>query len=111
MKLFTKEILAKLPAIGSTDEMKPEDIKVPLKLFGGGACSWFITEYNPETKEAYGFVTLGDPLCAELGYISIAELEEIKFPPFGLPIERDAHFGYEHSLKEVMDTIQAGGHI
>ena len=111
MKLFTKEILVKLPPIGSTGEMEPEDIKVPLKLFGGGACSWYITEYNPETKEAFGFVTLGDPQMAELGYISIAELEEIKFPPFNLGIERDMHFGYEHTLKEVMDTVKAGGHI
>jgi len=111
MKLFTKEILAKLPAIGTTSEMGMEEIKVPLKLFGGGACSWYIFEYDPEAKEAFGFVTLGDPQMAEIGYISIAELEAIKFPPFGLPIERDLHFGFEHTLKEVFDTVKAGGHI
>lgn len=111
MKLFTKEILSKLPAIGSTSEMEAENIKVPLKLFGGAASSWYITEYDPKTKEAYGFVNLGDPMMAEEGYISIAEVEAIKFPPFGLSVERDMHFGYEHTLKEVIDTVKAGGHI
>jgi len=110
MKLFTKEILAKLPPIGSTSEMEAKDIKVPLKLFGGGACSWYITEYDPDTKEAFGFVNLGDPVCAELGYISITELEAIKFPPFGLSIERDMHFG-DHTLEEVMNTVKTGGHL
>jgi hypothetical protein len=60
-----------------------------LKLFGGGACTWLVSEMNPEyPDELFGLCDpgLGYP---ELGYLSFAELAGIRFPPFGLGIERD----------------------
>ena len=111
MKLITKEILSKLPPLYTNSEKSMEEIKVPLKLFNpAGAGTWYITEYDPEEKLAFGFVNLGDPEMAELGYVSILELENYR-GPFGLGIERDMHFGYEHTLKEVFDTVKSGGHI
>lgn len=111
MKLFTKEILNKLPTIGSTSEKSMEEVKVPLKLFNpAGAGTWYITEYDPEEKLAFGFANLGDPEMAELGYVSIEELESLRLP-FGLGIERDMHFGFKHTLKEVYDTVKGGGHL
>ena len=111
MKLFTKEILNKLPKIGETGELEAKDVKVPLKLFNpAGAGTWYITEYDPEEKLAFGFVNLGDPEMAELGYVSIQELEELKLP-FGLGVERDMWFGFDHTLEEVMNTVKQGGHI
>ena len=111
MKLFTKEILNKLPPLYTNSEKSMEETKVILKLFNPcGAGTWYITEYDPEEKLAFGFANLGDSECAELGYVSIQELEDFR-GPLGLGIERDMHFGYEHTLKEVFDTIKAGGHI
>ena len=111
MKLITKEILSKLPPLYTNSEKSMEEIKVPLKLFNpAGAGTWYITEYDPEEKLAFGFVNLGDPEMAELGYVSILELGNYR-GPFGLGIERDMHFGYEHTLKEVFDTVKSGGHI
>lgn len=37
---------------------------------------WLITEYNEETKEAFGFAQIHEG-CGELGYIYIPELEEV----------------------------------
>lgn len=104
MKLITKEIAKKLPRIGETGHLEAKDVKVPLKLFnpcGGG--TWYITEYNEDEGLAFGYVTLGDPTMAELGYIDMNDLMSAKFPPFGLGIERDMHFG-DHTLEEVMNS-------
>ena len=50
----------------------------------------------------FGYVNLIGKDCAELGYFSLDELESFK-GRFGLGIERDLHFGMEHTLQEVMD--------
>ncbi len=111
MNLLTKEILKRLPKIGETSELSMEDVKVPLKLFNPcGVGTWYITEYDPEEKLAFGFANLGDPVMAELGYISLEELEALRLP-LGMKIERDIHFGFNHTLKEVVDTVKSGGRI
>ncbi len=66
-----------------------------------GAATWYATEYDPETGNFFGYVDLGDRRFAELGYFSLEELESIKLPG-GLGIERDIHFGYDHTLADVM---------
>lgn len=89
MKLITKQLEKRFLTIGNQSES--EDPIIITKLFNpSGSGTWYLSEYNPETNIAFGFVTgLG---CNEWGYISITELQSIKFPPFGLPIERDMWF-------------------
>ena len=88
-KLVTAEIAKKLPPLYAQDGV--EDPIVYLKLFNPvGAGTWYVTEYDGEDT-FFGYVDLGDPFCAELGYISKSELEGAKLP-FGMSIERDAHF-------------------
>lgn len=102
MKLLTKEILKAFEKQGDTDNKKPEDIKIIAKFFyPRGAATWFATEYDPETRCFFGYVTLGDPENAELGPFSLEELESFR-DNWGLKIERDLYFG-EHTLREVMD--------
>ena len=98
MKLLTKEVLKKLPNIGDNEKNNREHI-AHVKLFGGSCFSWFISEYNPDTKMCFGWV---QGLENELGFFSLIELESIKFPPFGLPIERDMWFE-STPLKELMN--------
>ena len=50
-----------------------------------GIGTWYLTEYDPKTRIAYGLCILQD---AELGYVSMQELVEYR-GQFGLPIERD----------------------
>ena len=58
-----------------------------VKIFAPGSWTWFVTEYCPETRVCFGLV-VGH--CAELGYFSLAELEEVRSSGIGL--ERDLHF-------------------
>lgn len=99
-KWITKEIAKKLPALGEMEAFPAEQVPVVLKLFNPtGAGSWFITEANLETGEAFGFVDLQIPGCTELGYIDLNELRAFR-GRFGLPIERDE--GFKATLAEVM---------
>ncbi len=100
MKIFTKEILKKLPQLYANEEKSPEEIKVPLKLFNpSGVGTWYITEYNPETGIAFGWCDLG---YSELGYVDLNELLSIRFKPFGLKVERDLYWDSNTTLAEVM---------
>lgn len=87
--LITKT--AKVPALYATENDK--DPLVRIKLFTPWTgWTWLITEYDPADKLAFGFAyNAQDPDGAELGYISIAELESIR-GPLGLRIERDIHW-------------------
>jgi hypothetical protein len=87
MKLMTKEILSKIPALYS-QENNPDPI-VHVKFFTPWSnWTWYATEYNPETRMCFGLVVGMD---REMGYFYMGELEGIK-GPFGLFIERDIHF-------------------
>lgn len=101
MKLVTKAIEKTLPAIGSTSEKDNTQIAVPLKLFNPtGSGTWYITEYDPATGEAFGYVTgMGGD---ELGYISIPELASVTLH-WGLGIERDLHWDPKTTLADVMN--------
>ena len=110
MMLFTKDILKKIPTLDASSTLGIDDQKVWVKLFNPtGGQTWYITAYTPAEKMAFGFVNLGDAEMAELGYISMDEIEKFR-GRFGLPIERDR--GFEPMpLRQVMDTIKNGGHI
>jgi len=90
MKLLTKEIEKKIPALYA-QENKGEEAIVHVKFFNPcGAATWFLTEYDPEQRMFFGLCDLfGDG--GELGYVSLDELESIRLP-FGLGIERDIHW-------------------
>lgn len=88
MKLLTKALAKKIPAIYAQDG-KGMEATAFVKLFTPWAnWTWYITEFNPETGECFGLV---DGLERELGYFNLAELEAIR-GPFGLKIERDQWF-------------------
>lgn len=105
MKILTAAILKALPAIGTTSNMRAEAIKVPLKVFNpGGSQSWFITEYDPKSGEAFGYVTgMGND---ELGYIDMNELLTVR-GHFGLPMERDSSWDPKTTLAAVMSGVKS----
>lgn len=46
-----------------------------------GGCDWLVTEYDPGDELAFGWACLnGDRQNAELGYVSLLELEEVRVP-------------------------------
>jgi hypothetical protein len=67
-------VITNMPNPGETDGMGDQAL-VHLHYFYGG-CDWWLTEKDntDEQHQAFGFVNLGDPDNAELGYISLPEL-------------------------------------
>jgi len=89
---------------------KGADLKPVVKLFGGSACTWLLTEMNPETNLAFGLCDLGVG-SPELGYVSMDELLSIKFPPFGLPIERDMYWEADKTILQYAKKAVELGYI
>ena len=105
MKLLTKAIKAKLEANGSNPD---QDYAPVVKLFGGGACTWLLSELNDDYAFGLCDLGMGSP---ELGYVSIAELESLKFPPFGLGVERDMSFTGDKPLGQYAQQAREAGRI
>ncbi len=88
MKLITKELEIEFAKTGRQDAPDPTAIAKFFDPCGSG--TWYATEYDPNAKICFGYVTgLG---FDEWGTFSIDELESVKCPPFNLPIERDLYF-------------------
>lgn len=85
MKLLTKENLAALPPLRS-QEGKGEEAIAQVKFFTPWTnWTWYASEYDPKEGLFFGKVHGHE---VELGYFSLAELEEVRGPA-GLRIERD----------------------
>lgn len=108
MKLITKELektFEKYP-IGSQDGLGG-NAKVIAKFFNpAGAGTWLITEAEKTEDgdyEMFGYCHLGDDEMAELGYVMLSQLEELKLP-FGLKVERDMYVPKNCNLIQAMRT-------
>src|SRR5690606_6175171 len=104
MKLLTQTIRERLRRNGrlsaeyaAQGRDEPDFIPV-VKLFTpDAACTWLLTELDPEEPDiAFGLCDLGMG-CPELGSVSIAELQSVR-GRLGLPGERDLHFAPCHTL-------------
>lgn len=108
MKLLTKKLLKRFEEVGRQENKK--DPIVIAKFFNPtGIGTWYATEYDPDYKEFFGYVSLFGDHNDEFGYFSLAELENYK-GVFGLGIERDLYFG-EHKLSEVAKTFKGFAHL
>ncbi len=89
MQLVTKEVAARFPPLGSTDNLPLDDHVLQVKFFDPyGSWTWFAVEYDPTERRFFGYV---EGLENEWGYFSLDELESLKF--CGMQrIERDLYF-------------------
>ena len=91
MKLLTKQLEALFVETGSQDGVS--DPLVIAKFFNPtGAGTWWATEYNPNEKVFYDYVSIYGDECDEWGYFSLDELQNFR-GRMGLGIERDLHCG------------------
>jgi len=111
MKLLTAAIKAKLlkNAEASAASEGGIDHQPVVKLFGGGACTWLISEMDKDGI-MFGLADLGMG-TPEMGSVWLTELEEVRFPPFGLPIERDLHWKAKQTLSQYADEARSLGRI
>jgi hypothetical protein len=101
-KLVPSSVARTVPPLMSQDG-KGMDATVHLKFFNPcGSATWWITELDPKTGEAFGYVTgMSDD---EWGGIDLNELAAVR-GPLGLGIERDLHF----SPKPLREALAAHG--
>lgn len=78
------ELVATIPGLYATDGVGDERI-IYMHYFVG-ACDWWLAELDPVKNVAFGYACLGDPQCAEWGYVNLVELEAILVQRGGLPI-------------------------
>ena len=92
MKLLTKAIERKIPALYRTEEVKTQDKTIVCKFFAQGrGWTWYVTEGERQADGDYLFFGLVDGFEKEWGYFSLSELESVKW--HDIPgIERDLHF-------------------
>ena len=111
MMILTKPITKQLKENSARQQENDDSMNTMpvVKLFGGGACTWLLSELD-EDGIAFGLCDLGLG-TPELGYVSMDELMSIKFPPFGLPIERDRHFTPKKTLVEYAEEAREYGMI
>ena len=70
-----EEVISKMPKTYETENVDTKDKIVYLHYFYG-CFDWYIIEkdINDGQHQAFGYAILGDPDCAEWGYISLHEL-------------------------------------
>ena len=96
MKLMTKAIENKIPALYETEEA--ETHRVYAKFFHPFSnWTWYAVEYDPTQKLFFGLIDGHDK---ELGYFTLAELESIKIG--GLGIERDMQWNDKTTTEEII---------
>lgn len=90
MKLLTKQIEKNFEKYPLYSQDGVEEKVVIAKFFGGYACTWIITEASREGDDwcMFGYCDLGLGF-PEWGYVMLSEIKGLRFPPFGLPAERD----------------------
>jgi hypothetical protein len=92
MKLVSPELLERFAEIGN--QYENENPLFIAKFFNPcGSQTYYASEYDPETKTSYGYIT--GMYVDEWGTFSITELEALQLP-FGLKIERDLYFKELH---------------
>lgn len=90
MELMTAELEKRFAEVGSQEEKK--DPVIVAKFFNpAGAGTWYATEYDPETKTFFGYVSIFGDWNDEWGYFSLQELQSFK-GPISLAIERDLYW-------------------
>ena len=116
MKLFTQSIYEQLLRNGRQRQeelaqgVTETDYEPVVKLFTpDAACTWLLTELDPEDPDiAFGLCDLGMG-CPELGYVSIKHMEGVR-GRLGLPVERDRHFTASKTLSAYADEARAAGY-
>ena len=89
-----------MPKLYAKDGVPLDQNYATVKFFGG-TCTWHLTEYDPEDELAFGLCDLGMGY-PELGYVSLAEIRELKFPR---AIERDLYYT-PITLRQALDNAR-----
>jgi hypothetical protein len=100
MKLMTKALEKRFAQVGSQAEEK--DPLVIARFFNpNGAGTWYATEYDPQRKLFFGYVSIFGDHNDEWGSFSLEELQSYR-GPLGLGIERDRFFTEKRASEAIL---------
>lgn len=103
MGLITEALKKRFAEVGEQRDTSIDDNLIIAKFFAPGhSATWYAAAYYPDDNTCFGYVT--GLAYDEWGYFSITEIEALKIPPFGLPVERDEHFE-EITFRELKKQI------
>lgn len=85
-ELMPKGVAETVPPLYATED--EDDPIARVKLFSR-AWTWYVTEYDPATGEAFGFV---GGFSDEWGYFDVRDLEALNRAKGYNVVERDGHF-------------------
>ena len=98
MKIVTEEFEELFKDYPLYSQEHEKDPLIVAKIFDPtSSATWFLTEYDPVEKIAFGYVV--GMAEDEFGYISLTEMESIQ-GPLGIGIEQDLYF-VQKRLSEV----------
>lgn len=101
MKLLTEELEKRFAQVGSQEYTK--DPLILAKFFNPtGAGTWYATEYDPQQRIFFGYVSIFGDWNDEWGSFSLDVLETYK-GRFGLGIERDLYFGEKRASEVILE--------
>lgn len=87
-ELMNEEIAKGIPPLYATEDEADPTVHVHFFSCLNG-WDWYLTEYDPETGEAFGLVAGFE---TEWGYFSVREMEAVNAAKGFAAIERDEHF-------------------
>ena len=103
MKLMTKQLLKRFAQVGSQAEVR--DPLIVAKFFNPtGAGTWYASEYDPNTRIFFGYVSIFGDWNDEWGSFSLEELESYR-GRFGLGIERDLYFKEQPASQVIKQSL------
>lgn len=102
MNLMPKKLEARFAQVGSQSE-NPDPIVVAKYFDPCSFARWFATEYNPEDKMLFGYVSLYGDHNDEWGYFSLRELARYQ-GAIGVGIERDLYCG-EFPISKILKCV------
>lgn len=115
MKLLTQSIRERLLQNGRLRKQHENiahlDFFPVVKLFTpDGACTWLLTELDPDEPDiAFGLCDLGMGF-PELGCVRISEIESVR-GRLGIPVERDLHFTATKAISAYAAEARRAGTI
>lgn len=111
MMLMTKAQRVTLLKNGIAAATRDHDPYPVVKLFTpDAACTWILSELDPDDPDqAFGLADLGMG-CPELGYVSLSEIAAVR-GKFGLPVERDRYYRSDKRMSELAAQARELGRI
>lgn len=117
MGLLTEEQRALLLRNGTPEAREGDHPPVAKVFLPGSGATWLIVDAEPVEEGhpegdliLFGLCDLGQG-CPELGNVLLSDLEELRHPTYGIPVERDLYFKATGPISTYAAAAREAGRI